>query len=172
VLDTGPKFFLVGLIDERIRFNGFQCMRFSDVRRLKAPAPYAEFFVAALIKRGEVIKRKPSIELSNIAAILESANQIAPLITIHTQKTHPDICWIGRALGGTKSHVSLLEIGPDAVWETAPMEKALKAITRVDFLGGYEDALYSVGGNPPKLKLKTRRRRKSATARQLAQGTL
>lgn len=157
VLDMGPKFFLLGVVDDRIRFDGFQCMRLSDVRRLKVPAPYAEFVVAAFIKRGETIKRKPSINLGSIAKILESANRIAPLVTIHTQKTDPDVCWIGRVLGGTKSHINLLEIGPDAVWEDMPTKKALKAITRVDFLGGYEDALYKVGGDPPSLKSKTRR---------------
>lgn len=152
VLDIGPKFFLLGVIDDRIRFDGFQCMRLSDVRRLEIPAPYAEFVVAALIKRGETIKRKPSIDLGSVRKILDSANRIAPLVTIHTQKTDPDVCWIGRVLGGTKSHVSLLEIGPDAVWADIPAKKALKEITRIDFLGGYEDALYKVGGNPPKLK--------------------
>jgi len=38
VLDMGPRFFLLALIDETIRFNGYQCFRLQDVRRLEAPA--------------------------------------------------------------------------------------------------------------------------------------
>jgi hypothetical protein len=34
VLATGPRFFLLALVDENIRFNGFQCLR---LRLLKRP---------------------------------------------------------------------------------------------------------------------------------------
>jgi len=156
VLDVGPKFFLMAIVDERISFNGFQCMRFSDVTRLEVPASNSDFIVAALMKRGESIESKPQIDLTSAATILDSASRIVPLVTIHTQKSQPDRCWIGRTLGATGTHEALLEIGPDAVWETIPTMKAFKPITRIDFLGGYEEALYLVGGEPPKIK-KTRR---------------
>jgi len=156
VLDVGPKFFLMAIVDERISFNGFQCMRFSDVTRLEVPASNSDFIVAALMKRGESIESKPQIDHTSAATILDSASRIVPLVTIHTQKSHPDRCWIGRTLGATGTHEALLEIGPDAVWETIPTMKAFKPITRIDFLGGYEEALYLVGGEPPKIK-KTRR---------------
>jgi len=161
MLDVGPKFFLMAIVDERIRFDGFRCIRISDVRRIEIPATNADFVVAALIKRGEEIERKPPIDLSSIETILESVNAIAPLVTIHTQTTRPDACWIGRTLGATSTHIALLEIGPDAVWETVPTMKAFKTITRIDFLGGYEEALYLVGGEPPKIK-KARRAAKGS----------
>ena len=152
VLDVGPQFFLMAIVDDRISFDGFQCMRFSDVTRLEVPASNSDFVVAALIKRGESIESKPQIDLTSAATILESASRIVPLVTIHTQKSHPNSCWIGRPLGATATHEALLEIGPDAVWETVPTMKAFKPITRIDFLGGYEEALYLVGGEPPKIK--------------------
>jgi len=64
VLDIGPRFFLLGFVDDDIRFNGFQCMRLADVRRLRVPDPYASFIGAALRKRGERIRRKPNICLT------------------------------------------------------------------------------------------------------------
>jgi hypothetical protein len=161
VLDVGPKFFLMAIVDERIRFNGFQCMRFSDVTRLEVPASNSDFIVAALIKRGESIESKPHIDLSSAASILKSASRIVPLVTIHTQKSHPDRCWIGSPLGATGTHEALLEIGPDAVWEIVPTMKAFKPITRIDFLGGYEEALYLVGGEPPKIKKARRAAKRS-----------
>jgi hypothetical protein len=148
VLDIGPRFFLLGLVSGEIRFNGFQCLRLSDVRRLKVPAPYAEFNVAALRKRGESIEKKPRVNLNSLPQLLRSANRLFPLVTIHKEKADPEVCEIGRVVGISKSHVSLMEIGPDAIWEEKPTEIPLRDITRVDFGGGYEDALHIVGGSP------------------------
>jgi hypothetical protein len=34
LLDIGPQFFLLALINDEMRFNGFQCMRLTDVSRM------------------------------------------------------------------------------------------------------------------------------------------
>jgi hypothetical protein len=44
--------------------------------------------------------------------------------------------------------VSLLEITPSAEWEPRPTQYRLSEITRVNFGGDYEGALYMVGGEP------------------------
>jgi len=157
VLDIGPRFFLLGFVDDNIRFNGFQCMRLSDVRRLRVPDPFADFIVAALLKRGETIRRKPRVSLNSLPELLKSANRLFPVVTIHRERAKPGTCEIGRVVEITKSHVSLLEIGPDAIWEDESTEIPLRRITRVDFGGAYEDALHVVGGDPPQSKLKSRR---------------
>lgn len=161
VLDIGPRFFLLGLISGEIRFNGFQCLRLSDVRRLQVPDPYSDFIVAALLKHGESIKKKPNVKLQTLSELLRSANRLFPLVTIHREKVKPDTCEIGRVLDVSKTHVSLLEIGPDAVWEDEPTYIRLSEITRVEFGGGYEDALHLVGGNPPRPNLKMRKQQQS-----------
>jgi hypothetical protein len=157
VLDIGPRFFLLGFVDDNIRFNGFQCMRLTDVRRLRVPDPYADFIVAALRKRGETIRKKPRVSVNSLPELLKSANRLFPLVTIQQERAKPDTCEIGRVVDISKSHVSLLEIGPDAIWDDKPTEIALRDITRVDFGGSYEDALHLVGGNPPQSKLKSRK---------------
>ena len=50
VIDIGPRFFLVALVSDGVRFNGFQCFRLSHVRRLQVPNEYAAFSEAALKK--------------------------------------------------------------------------------------------------------------------------
>jgi hypothetical protein len=157
VLDIGPRFFLLGLVSDEVRFNGFKCMRLSDIRRLRVPDPYAAFIVAALRQRGERVERKPRISLKSLPELLWSANRLFPLVTIHQEGVDPDTCKIGRVVGISKSHVSLLEIGPDAIWEETLTEISLREITRVDFGGGYEDALHIVGGNPDLSKSKLRK---------------
>jgi hypothetical protein len=48
----------------------------------------------------------------------------------------------------SESHLLLHEIGPNALWYKKPSKMLLSEITRVDFGGGYEEALHLVGGNP------------------------
>jgi hypothetical protein len=156
VIDIGPEFFLVALVSDAIRFNGFQCFRVSDVRQLRVPAKYAAFTEAALKKRGERIPRKPHVVVSSLPKLLLTANRAFPLITIHREKVDPDVCQIGRVVDVGNGRVSLLEIGPDAAWDDKPETYRLSEITRVDFGGDYEEALYLVGGLP---RTNKRRRR-------------
>jgi|CZKF01.1.fsa_nt_gi hypothetical protein len=152
VLDIGPQFFLLGLIDDNIKFKGFQCLLISDLRQMKVPDPHEDFIVAALRKRSERIDRKPDIDLSSLSALLKSANALFPLVTIHRERIKPDECVIGRVLDISENSFLLHTIDPDAVWEKKPTRFRLRDVTRVEFGGGYEEALYIVGGNPKPLK--------------------
>ncbi len=145
VLAVGPKFFLLALLDDRVRFNGFECLRIRDVKGLKAD-PNAVFAEAALKKRDEHLPNKPRVSLATLAELLRSANRKFPLVTIHREQVDSSICNIGRVVGLGEKSVSLLEIGADAVWEKLPNAYRLNEITRVSFGGGYEDALFLVGG--------------------------
>lgn len=146
VLDIGPRFLLLALIDDDIRFNGYQCLLLKNVKRLEVPYRFEGFVVAALRKRKQSIARKPKINLNSLPELLESANRLFPLITIHREDVKPDSCWIGRIAKIGKSDLLLYEIGPDAVWDRKAKRHRLSEITRVDFGGGYEEALLLVGG--------------------------
>jgi len=130
--------------------DGFQCYRISDIKTM-TPEPYAEFAEAALKKRGERKQKKPRVSLASIEKLLCSANCAFPLVTIHREKIKPNVCWIGQVVQVRRGRLSLLEIGPDAKWDEEPTEYKVDEITRVDFGGGYEDALRLVGGKPPDL---------------------
>src|SRR5215813_5164123 len=43
VLAIGPRWFLVSLVGDGIRFDGFQCFRLSDVRKVYIPHPHTAF---------------------------------------------------------------------------------------------------------------------------------
>jgi hypothetical protein len=146
VLDIGPRWFLLALVGDGIRFNGFQCFRLSDVRKLHVPHPYASFAEAALKKRGECLPKKPRISVASVEELLLSASREFPLVTIHREKVDADVCEIGRVVQVTDGRVSLLEINPDATWEAEPNTYRLRDITRIDFGGEYEEALQLVGG--------------------------
>ena len=144
VLAVGPRFFLIALVDENIRFNGFQCLRLQDVRNLEVPAKYAAFIEAALKLRGEKRPRIPAVVVDSVHELLRTAGRAFPLITIHRERVAPDVCHIGRVVAVSESEVSLLEIGPDACWDADALSYRTKEITRVDFGGDYEEALMLV----------------------------
>ena len=123
----------------------FECSRINDVKNLRSD-PYASFAAAALKKRGERRPKKPPVSVANIEELLLSAGKAFPLVTIHREEVDPDVCWIGRVQGVNRGRVSLLEIGPDTIWEDKPEKYRIKEVTRVNFGGDYENALHLVGG--------------------------
>jgi hypothetical protein len=151
VFDVGPQFFLLALVSDRIWFDGFECFRIRDMRRLK-PDLYPKFVAAALKKRGEHKPKKPRVSLENVTELLLSAGRSYPLVTIHREEIDPTVCWIGRVLGVESGFVSLLEIGPDAAWDEKPSKYRLSEITRVSFGADYENALQLVGGKPRRIR--------------------
>jgi len=151
VLAAGPQWFLLALVGDGIRFNGFQCFRRRDVRNLQMPHSHVRFVEAALRKRGERVPRRPRVNVLSLEGLLRSANRLFPLVTIHREQVDPGACWIGRVRDVDKKRVAMLEIDPDACWHHAPTDYRLSEITRVDFGGDYEDALSIVGGSPPRL---------------------
>ena len=151
VLEIGPRFFLLALVDDYIRFNGFECFRISDVRRLESPHKHARFAEAALKKRGERLPKKPAVSLASTEALLLSSSRVFPLVTIYREQVDPEVCWVGHVLGVSKGSVSFLQISADATWYRRPTEYMISEITRVDFGGQYEEALHLVGGQAPEL---------------------
>lgn len=158
VLDVGPRFFLFGLVSDRLWFDGFECFRIADVRKMRQD-PYAEFVKAVLRKRRQRIPKKPRVSMASLQQILLSAGRVFPLVTIHLEKIDPEVCYVGRVLSVDREQVSLLHISPGAIWEDKPTDYKLSDITRVSIGGDYEDALYLVGGEP-KITLKTSEKRR------------
>lgn len=148
VLDIGQKFFLLALVSDLIRFDGFECFRIQDTSKLR-PDPYANFVETALRKQGQRKPKSPHVSLTSIEDLLLSAGKEFPLVTIHREKIDPDVYWIGRVIGVNRGMVALREINPDATWDKNPIEYSVKEITRVAFGGDYENALHLVGGDPP-----------------------
>jgi hypothetical protein len=148
VLASGSRHFVMAVVDDRLWYDGFECYRLKDVQSVEAD-PHAAFAESALRLRGQRKPRLPRLDLESAQTLLESAGALYPLVTIHREKVEPDVCHIGRVVGTSEKRVTLLEIGPDAQWDEAEVAYPIKGITRVDFGGGYEDALALVGGTGP-----------------------
>lgn len=79
------------------------------------------------------------------------AGRHIPLIAMHREEVDPDVCHIGAVHKFRKGRVWLQEIDPAGCWETTLSDYATEEITRIDFGGGYEDALHVYGRKPPPL---------------------
>jgi len=145
VLAIERSHFLLALVDDRVRFAGFECLRIKDLESIEED-PYAAFAEAALKKRGLRRPRMPHLDMSSIRSVVESAGAAFPLVVIHREENDPDVCHIGQVVAVSRTQLALLEIGPDAKWDADATAYALREITRVSFGGDYENALFLVGG--------------------------
>ena len=145
VLAVGRAYFLVALVSDQLRFDGFACLRVKDLKSIEVD-PYRVFSEAALKKRGLRRAKVPRLTLDTARTILESARAICPLVTLHREEVDPEVCHIGQVVGTNRTQVALLQISPHAHWDLTPTSYPLREITRIDFGGGYEEALLLVGG--------------------------
>ena len=148
VRTVGAEFALMSVVGNGIWFDGFNCLRIEDIEALELD-PHAAFHDAVLKARAETAPELPAVDLDSIENLLTSVSAQFPLISIHTGRVDPDVCYIGRVLSIEGGIVWMLEIDADAVWDADPSAHKLIEITRVDFGGDYEDALRLVGRAPP-----------------------
>ena len=150
VARVGVDLLLFQLVDDRIRYDGFQILRRVDVPEVVAD-PYAEFVETVLARRGEKKAVVPRIRLLGFEQALRDAGRLFPLVAIHREEVDPDVCHIGAVHEVRKGRVYLQEIEPSGCWETTLCDYATDEITRIDFGGGYEDALHVYGRSPSPL---------------------
>jgi hypothetical protein len=111
ILAAGPCFFLLALVDDNIRFNGFQCFRLQDVRNFRAIAgKKGSFIESALRLRGLRKPRCPRVNIQSTRELLETAGRLFPLITIYRERIAPDVCHIGIVMSVSDVEVSLLKL--------------------------------------------------------------
>lgn len=149
VIDVGAELLLLLRISEEIRFNGFAVLRVRDITEVDAPYEHADFVEAALRRREECASSAPEVDLDSFEAVLRTAGKLFPVVTVHRDEVEPESCEIGKVVRVSSESVSLLEIGPDADWARQPTQYAVSEITKLEFGGGYEEALVLVGGEPP-----------------------
>lgn len=109
----GARFFLLALVNDRVRFDGFECFRIKDLLSIEADL-YANFAEAALQKNGEKKPRQPKISPDSTVDLLVAAGKVFPLVTIHMEKRDPDVCYIDGVREVTAKKVALQCITPQA----------------------------------------------------------
>lgn len=126
--------------------NGYIVLRAEDIRRYRVRDDYEAFLARALKLKGIGPVPQPEVDLSSLSKLLSSANSLFPLITIHREIMDAEVCFIGKVQKQTAKTVLLEEITPAARWKRTRRYN-FKDITRVEFGGGYEEALALVSAH-------------------------
>jgi hypothetical protein len=129
-------------------YDDAQCKGWSAIRTgdIHAITTDDSIVSRALALWGEQPKSFPELDLSSLAALLGTVHHYFPLVTLHFEVIDPGVCYIGRVVRLGKRAVTLREIEPDASWDATLHKYPYSTITRVDFGGRYEDALWLFGG--------------------------
>ena len=143
VLDYSESLTLLNVLDYDFYLNGFTVVRNSDITSYRAYDKDDYFLNMALRLKGIKPRRKPKVDLNDWASLLQTAQKLFPLLTIHREAIANDVCYIGKLVSVTEKTFTLYDIDPDANWDRCYRRK-LADLTKVDFGGGYEDALWRV----------------------------
>jgi hypothetical protein len=141
VVDFSDSLILFHVLDmDTFRLNGYRVIRSEDVKEYRA-LDKREFWQCRALRRFDIAPVRPAgISLASVPKLLASAAERYPLITIHTERTKPDICYIGPLLGMTEATFTIDDLDCNGEWN-GPRRLRFSDITRVDFGGGYEEAL-------------------------------
>jgi hypothetical protein len=149
VVGLGQEWALLAVLDDTIHLNGYAGLRLGDVSEVVQRGGPDTFVGRALAARGEWPPVGVEVDLDGVAALVRTASDKAPLVSLHIEEDDPTVCFIGRPVRFTSRSVHLLEITPEAEWKGLTSTWALADVTRVEFGGRYEEALALVGGAPP-----------------------
>jgi hypothetical protein len=71
------------------------------------------------------------------------------MVSVFDEFDRPAVCWIGAVKSVDESKLRLLEVNTRGGWARRPRTFDPADVTRIDFGGGYEEALHLVAGSPP-----------------------
>jgi hypothetical protein len=142
---------LLARLADTIVLDGYVAVRLTDVVEVEDRGGPESFVGRALAIRGEWPPTPPpgTVPLDDVGPLLAAAAERSPLVTIHVERRYPEFCYIGRPIRIGRRVLRLHEILPDAEWEEDIRRYRLDDVTRIDWGGGYEEALHAVGGPPP-----------------------
>ncbi len=144
LVDASRELLLLQVVSNQITLDGYRIILRRDVSHIERPAPQQEFLFKALTLRNQNPSHPGAINLHSMETALKSIARLSPLATIHQEITDPGFCWIGRIHKVDNELVSLQCMTQDAVLEQGYDLYDTERITRVDFGGAYEDALWQV----------------------------
>lgn len=137
--------------------NGYSVIRNDDVSRY-AVYDRPDYYFDSRVLRLKCIQPvpQPEISVASLSDLLTSIDKLYPLITIHREEINNDVCNIGRLAGLTPKTFTLFEIDGSAEWDRLHRYR-FADVTRVDFGGGYEEALAMVARQDLNRKKKKRK---------------
>ncbi len=107
------------------------------------------FEVKALKARSLWPPSAPELSLDDVVKAVDSASAATAMVSVFDEFDRPAACWIGDVTSLDDSKLHLLEVNTRGGWARKPRTFDPADVTRIDFGGGYEEALSLVAGSPP-----------------------
>ena len=141
VLDVSDELTLIHYMSDGFHLDGYYVILNSHVTGCDIfDDPHC--FQHRALRLKNVRPRKPrGIDISNWTTAFESASKHFPLLAVHQDASDPDTCLVGRIASMDANSITLFYITPNAKWERKT-QFLIADVTRLDFGGGYEDALW------------------------------
>jgi len=147
VVGVGDEWLLLHKLDPEIRLGGYAALRIADVMAVTLIDEDDAFAQRALRLRGERPVPQPDVALGDVRALLASAQAGWPLVAVHVARADGEALSIGRVGELDDEVVLLATVDVSGRWSD-PERLRLADVTRVEFGGGYEEALALVASAP------------------------
>ena len=149
VVGIGEKWVALQRLSDRIAFDGWQLIRVQDIQAVSMDPDPDCFEVKALKARSLWPPSAPELTLDDVFSAVDSASAATALVSVFDEFDRPDVCWIGDVTSLDDSKLHLLEVNTRGGWARRPRTFDPADVTRIDFGGGYEEALRLVAGPAP-----------------------
>ena len=141
VLDVSDELTLIHYMSDGFHLDGYCVILNSHVTGCNIfDDPHC--FQQRALRLKDVRPRKPrGVDISNWTTAFESASIHFPLLVVHREASDHDTCLVGRIANMDANSITLFSITPNAQWD-GKTQFLIGDVTRLDFGGGYEDALW------------------------------
>lgn len=151
VVALSREWLLLHRLSDRIAFDGWICVRVQDIQAVVIYPTEDNFEIAALRARSLWPPVPPAFTVpETIGELLTRLGAAASVVTVHREFERPDVAWCGAIREVSGSTLTFLEVSVAGGWGRKPRRFDLDDVTRVEFGGGYEEALQLVAGPPPR----------------------
>lgn len=149
VVAIGNEWVALQRLSDRIAFDGWQLLRLKDVQAVSIDPDADSFEIKALKARELWPPTAPDVDLDDVVGALKAVSAATPMVSVFDEFDRPAACWIGAVASLDESKLRLLEVNTRGGWAPKPRSFDPVDVTRIDFGGGYEEALGLVAGAPP-----------------------
>lgn len=141
VVDFSDSLVMFHTLDmDTFRLNGYTVIREEDISQYRV-FNKAEYWQVRAVRHFHLKPMRPTgVSVTSLPELLKSAAEQYALITLHPEKIKPDVCFIGSLYTMKEHTVTIEDLNCNGEW-TGHRRLRLSDVTRVDFGGGYEDAL-------------------------------
>jgi hypothetical protein len=148
VVGLGAEWVLLHWLDPSIVLNGYTALPLEDVDLVEVRTAAETFAVPALRLQGVRPTRPEAIALDDLPSLLASIDRAFGLVVVHREQREPAGPMIGRIAHLGDDSFILRHVSPLGSWDDSGGYR-YDEVTRLDFGGGYEQALALVAGEPP-----------------------